>query len=113
MMSYVLRNDALSWGRVARTPQRVASPRFRQDLNALFAERPGASILPVGLQRSYGDSALNSDGGLISMVGLNRFIALDLVAKQLRAEAGVTLSDLLKVIVPHGLFVPVTPGTRF
>jgi FAD/FMN-containing dehydrogenase len=112
-MSYVLRNDALSWGRVARTPQSVASPRFRQDLNALFAERPGASILPVGLQRSYGDSALNSDGGLISMVGLNRFIALDLVAKQLRAEAGVTLSDLLKVIVPHGLFVPVTPGTRF
>ena len=112
-MTYVLRNDALSWGRVVRTPQRVASPQFRQDLVALVAGRREASILPVGLQRSYGDSALNSDGGLISMVGLNRFIALDLAAKQLRAEAGVTLGDLLKLIVPHGLFVPVTPGTRF
>jgi FAD/FMN-containing dehydrogenase len=112
-MSYVLRNDALSWGRVVRTPQRVASPQFRQDLTALVVEQREASILPVGLQRSYGDSALNSDGALISMVGLNRFIALDLTARQLRAEAGVTLSDLLKLIVPHGLFVPVTPGTRF
>ena len=112
-MSYVLRNDALSWGRVVRTPQRVASPRFRKDLGSLVAEQRKASILPVGLQRSYGDSALNSHGGLISMVGLNRFIALDVAAKRLRAEAGLTISDLLKVIVPHGLFVPVTPGTRF
>lgn len=112
-MSYVLRNNALSWGRVVRTPQRIASPRFRQDLIALLAEQREASILPVGLQRSYGDSALNSDGGLISMVGLNRFVAFDVSAKQLRAEAGATLSDLLRIIVPHGLFVPVTPGTRF
>src|ERR1700685_2496981 len=98
-MSYVLRNDAFSWGRVVRTPQSVASPKFRQDLTALVAELAGASILAVGLQRSYGDSALNSDGGLISMVGLNRFIALDVAGKKLRAEAGITLSDLLKVIV--------------
>jgi FAD/FMN-containing dehydrogenase len=112
-MSYVFRNDALSWGRVVRTPQRVASPQFRQDLVGLVAERRETSILPIGLQRSYGDSVLNSSGGLISMVGLNRFIALDVAAKLLRAEAGVTFSDLLKVIVPHGLFVPVTPGTRF
>ncbi len=112
-MNYMLRNDALSWGRVVRTPQSVASPKFRQDLTALVAEHAGATILPVGLQRSYGDSALNSDGSLISMVGLNRFIALDVAGKKLRAEAGITLSDFLKVIVPHGLFVPVTPGTRF
>jgi FAD/FMN-containing dehydrogenase len=112
-MTYVLRNDALSWGRVIRTPQWVASPRFQKDLNALIAEHPGAAILPVGLQRSYGDSVLNSDGGLISMVGLDRFIAFDLAAGQIRAEAGVTLSDILKLVVPHGFFLPVTPGTRF
>jgi FAD/FMN-containing dehydrogenase len=112
-MTYVLRNNALSWGRVVRTPQWVALPRFRQDLTPLVAEHPGAAILPVGLQRSYGDSVLNSDGGLVSMVGLNRFISLDLATGTLRAEAGVTLNDILKLIVPHGFFVPVTPGTRF
>lgn len=112
-MTYVLRNSALSWGRVIRTPQWVASPRFQQDLTALVAEHSRATILPVGLQRSYGDSVLNSAGSLISMVGVNRFIALDLATGQLRAEAGVTLSDILKLIVPHGFFLPVTPGTRF
>jgi L-gulonolactone oxidase len=112
-MTYLLRNDAMSWGRVVRKPQWVASPRFQQDLPALIAKHPGAAVLPVGLQRSYGDSVLSSDGSLISMVGLDRFIALDLAAGRLRAEAGVTLSSILKLIVPHGFFVPVTPGTRF
>ncbi len=112
-MTYVLRYDALSWGRIVRNPQWVTSPRFQQDLTALVAKHPGAAVLPVGLQRSYGDSALNSDGGLISMVGLDRFIALDLAVGRLRAESGVTLSDILKLIVPHGFFVPVTPGTRY
>jgi L-gulonolactone oxidase len=112
-MSYVLRNDALSWGRLVRTPQRVATPRFREDLTRLIAARPGGTVLPVGLRRSYGDSVLNTEGGLVEMAGLDRFIAIDLSAGKLRAEAGVTLSDIMARIVPHGFFVPVTPGTRF
>ena len=28
-------------------------------------------------------------------------------------EAGITLEDLLKVIIPKGWFVPVSPGTKF
>ena len=31
----------------------------------------------------------------------------------LRAEAGLSLADILRLIVPHGLFVPVTPGTQY
>jgi len=112
-MTYVLRNDALSWGRVVKTPQRVAAPRFRKDLIELVAQHPGKSVLAVGLRRSYGDSVLNSEGGLIATAGLDRFLALDPAARVLRAEAGVTLGEIMRLIVPRGLFVPVTPGTRF
>jgi FAD/FMN-containing dehydrogenase len=110
---YLPRNDFLSWGRVARAPQRVAFPRFRKDLTKLVTRPPGKSVLAVGLRRSYGDSVMNSEGGLIATVGLDRFIALDADACVLRAEAGVTLSEIMRLIVPRGLFVPVTPGTRF
>jgi FAD/FMN-containing dehydrogenase len=112
-MSYATRNDIQSWGRVVRAPQRVASPRFRDDLPSLIASRPGQSVLPVGLRRSYGDSVLNSQGGLVAMTGIDRFIAIDFDAGRLRAEAGVTLDEIMRRVVPHGYFLPVTPGTRF
>jgi len=65
------------------------------------------------MRRSYGDTILNNEGGLIEMTGLDRFIALDLATGALQAEAGATLSDIMRLIVPHGFFLPVTPGTRF
>ncbi len=70
-------------------------------------------MLPVGLMRSYGDSVLNSGGGLIDMTGINRIISLDTQNGVLRAEAGATMNDILRAVVPLGLFLPVAPGTRF
>ncbi len=111
-MTYMLRPDVLSWGRVVRVPQQLAAPRFKEDLPRMIKARPRATILPVGLRRSYGDSVLNSEGCVIDMTGLDRFMALDWAAGVLQAEAGVTLGEILRRIVPHGYFVPVTPGTR-
>jgi len=111
-MTYVSRSDALPFGRIARSSQKVAAPRFRDELPPLLAERPGGSVLAIGLQRSYGDTVQNGDGGLIRMAGLDRLIAFDAVQGRLRAEAGVTLGEIMKVAVPHGFFVPVSPGTR-
>ncbi|MEL0028831.1 MAG: FAD-binding protein, partial [Perlucidibaca sp.] len=31
----------------------------------------------------------------------------------IRAEAGVSLDDILQVAMPQGWFLPVTPGTRY
>ena len=112
-MTFIRRDDALSWGRAVRRPQHVASPRFADQLPRLLTAGPARTVLPVGLQRSYSDSVLNSDGALIFMTGLDRFIAFDRSTRKLRAEAGVTLGEIMRRVVPLGFFPPVTPGTRF
>ncbi len=112
-MNFIRRDDVLSWGRVVRRPQHVASPRFGGELKRAFSAREAATVLPAGLHRSYGDSALNSDGLLISMAGLDRFIDFDPATGTLKAEAGVTLGEIMRRTIAHGFFPPVTPGTRF
>ena len=70
-------------------------------------------MLPYGFGRSYGDSCLNQDGVLLDASHLNRFIAFDEAQGILRCEAGVSLAEILDIIVPRGWFIPVSPGTKF
>lgn len=111
-MTFFPRDDSLSWGRAVRRRQQVAFPRFRGDLPKLLSSQWPGTVLPVGLRRSYGDSVLNSEGRIVAMAGLDRFMALDLETGVVRAEAGVTLSEIMRRVVAHGYFLPVTPGTR-
>jgi L-gulonolactone oxidase len=110
---FVERADVLSWGRVVRAPQYVARPHFRDELAQLLAQPTGDSKLAIGLRRSYGDSCLNVGGAVIDATGLDRFIAFDPRTGRLSAEAGVSLSSVLQLVVPRGWFLPTTPGTRF
>jgi len=71
------------------------------------------SALAFGMRRSYGDSCINSHATELSTRRLNRFMRFDDERGLLRCEAGVTLDDILQVIVPRGWFLPVVPGTRF
>jgi FAD/FMN-containing dehydrogenase len=107
--------DWTSWGRVIRQPHRIARPFWRDQIPQLIAEAgaENLSVLPVGLGRSYGETCLNPEGGLIDMTGVDRLMTLDVESRTLRADAGASLDDILKVIVPKSLFLPVTPGTRF
>jgi FAD/FMN-containing dehydrogenase len=100
-----------SWGRVVRRTQTVARPQFAADLLA-WADQDKGPRLAVGLARSYGDTGLYSDGRLIATPGLDRFIRFGPATGLVTAQAGLSLDALLKVIVPKGWFVPVTPGTR-
>jgi L-gulonolactone oxidase len=94
---------------------RVARPSFRDELDALIAEGTAAPnhVLASGLRRSYGDSCINGDGAMIDMTGLDHFVSFDRSTGLLVAEAGVSLADILKVVIPAGYFLPVTPGTKF
>jgi FAD/FMN-containing dehydrogenase len=68
--------------------------------------------LPRGNGRSYGDSCLNPNGSLLCARGLDRFISFDPASGLLCCEAGVTLAEIIDLVLPQGWFLPVTPGTR-
>jgi L-gulonolactone oxidase len=112
---FVPSDDILSWGRVLRARHAVARPRWRDELPGVIQEGTdtGRKLLGIGLRRSYGDSGLNPDGAVIDMAGLDRAIAFDPETRLLRAEAGMSLDAVLRLLVPRGFFLPVTPGTRF
>lgn len=102
----------LSWGNYPKQhPERVVDLTWRHDVPDLTAL--GDSVLPFGLGRSYGDSCLNEGGTIIDATGLNRFIEFDREYGAIRCEAGVSLAEVLELIVPAGWFVAVTPGTKF
>lgn len=67
-------------------------------------------MLAQGRLRSYGDAALAPS--VISTLELNRLLSFDARTGILETEAGTTLDDILRFIVPQGWFLPVTPGTK-
>ncbi|MFQ5828783.1 MAG: FAD-dependent oxidoreductase [Candidatus Methylomirabilia bacterium] len=101
-----------SWGRHPKLGHALAVPMFWRSEPLRFDEwtRP---VLPYAQGRSYGDCCLNEGGILIDTSGLSRFIAFDEGQGILRCEAGVTLAEILELVVPRGWFLPVTPGTKY
>jgi len=98
-----------SWGNIFHPRQSIYPLPSRFQSLPTFAEN---KILPYGMGRSYGDVCLNHDNIILPTRRLDRFIDFNPDSGVLRCEAGVSLQELLTVILPHGYFVPVTPGTR-
>ena len=101
-----------SWGRYPKVHDSLVETVYWQDdiPDLSQFDRP---ILAYGYGRSYGDSCLNNGGIMLDMRSMNRFIAFDDQKGLLRCEAGVSLADILAVIVPRGWFIPVSPGTKY
>ncbi|HEX5213401.1 MAG TPA: FAD-binding oxidoreductase [Pseudolabrys sp.] len=105
-------NEIEPWGRVTKATHTVATPAFLSGAGAALTQsnRP---TLALGCARSYGDVCLNAGNELVRMTALDRLISADWTDGVVRAEAGLTLDALLRVAVPKGWFLPVTPGTKF
>jgi decaprenylphospho-beta-D-ribofuranose 2-oxidase len=100
------------WGRTSPSSARVAEVS-QNNVAGLLKDPHHRGVLIRGLGRSYGDAAQNAGGTVLTLEGSAEEAVLDRSAATLTAGAGVSLHELLKVIVPQGFFVPVTPGTRF
>ena len=68
-----------------------------------------------GLGRSYGDSSLPAHGDdlVVETTLADRLLAFDPASGVLRAEAGLSLWELNRLLLRRGWFVPVSPGTQW
>jgi decaprenylphospho-beta-D-ribofuranose 2-oxidase len=101
------------WGLTAPSRANVYAPSSTQQVRALLATRPQRGIIARGLGRSYGDPAQNAGGSVIDMTRLNQVRAFDVEQGLITVDAGISLDRLMRLVVPFGWFVPVTPGTRY
>ena len=101
-----------SWGRfIPSTPRRVVPLPWRSEIPPL--RTIDGPVLAYGRGRSYGDVCLNNGATLLDTTTLSHFRSFDRERGILDCEAGATLDDVLRLVVPHGWFPPVTPGTKF
>lgn len=111
------RTSLSGWGRTAPSVAAVLNVDADQARDEVV--RSGASavagrgLLARGLGRAYGDAAQNGGGTVLRLAGSANLAVLDEASAEVTVGAGVSIDDLLKVLVPRGFFVPVTPGTRF
>jgi decaprenylphospho-beta-D-ribofuranose 2-oxidase len=108
------------WGRTAPSAAHVVSPRSAEEISLLLkdlgsddaAARAHAYCIPRGLGRSYGDAAQSAGGTVVATDRFDHLGPIDPHTGSIRVGAGVSLERLLAHCLPHGWFLPVTPGTR-
>ena len=95
------------WGRHSAQGRELVG----EDLETISAR----AHLSRGLGRSYGDASLppSDQPDVLNTTFADRILAFDPESGVLRAESGLALSELNRLLMPRGYFTPVSPGTSF
>jgi len=94
------------WGRLPEP----GTEMLDEDLERLTE----GAALSRGLGRSYGDSSLpaSATDKVANTRLANRILSFDPATGVMRAEAGLSLVNLVRLMLPRGWFPPVVPGTK-
>jgi len=96
------------WGRYSSLDAQVLVPSFNFECKEFIKNRV---LITRGLGRSYGDSSLSPI--ILETSRLNHFISFNHKTGLISCQAGVSIHDILDLVVPKGWFVPVTSGTSY
>ena len=105
------------WGRTAWTVADLFHTNDVHEMQGIIDGSGPRGVIARGLGRSYGAAAQNAGGNVIEITaegdpnGIDAF--LDSATGELDVASSVSLDSILRMSVPRGWFVPVTPGTRF
>jgi decaprenylphospho-beta-D-ribofuranose 2-oxidase len=101
------------WGRTAPSSAHVVAPEAVADIAEQLAHPGDRGLVARGLGRSYGDAAQNGGGTVLDTTRLSTIRSFDPNTAVIHADAGASLDELMRTLIPKGFFLPVTPGTRF
>jgi FAD/FMN-containing dehydrogenase len=107
------KKDQSGWGNLRFESCHVVQPHSLAAVQQVVTDGEHRSYICRGLGRSYGDSAVNRDEGVILQTGLNRFLDFDEATGVLECEAGVSFAEIMDVFLPRGWFLKTTPGTKY
>jgi len=96
------------WGRYPSVEAEVFTPSFDFQSKGFIKKRV---LIPRGLGRSYGDSSLSSI--ILETSSMDHFISFNHKAGIISCQAGVSIHEILDLVVPKAWFVPVTPGSSY
>lgn len=98
-----------NWGNFPTVEAEVFERADTAGICSLVEEQ--ATLIARGNGRCYGDASLGTN--IFSTLKLDKFLSLDSKNQMLECQAGVLLSEILEVVVPKKLFLPIVPGTKF
>lgn len=104
-----------SWGRYPFCNKNSKQLYWRDEVSIILKTilETGQTTLAYGKGRSYGDSCIAASRFVLETKALDKWISADWNTGIIVAEAGVTLENILKLAIPRGWFLPVTPGTKY
>ncbi|MBV8167371.1 MAG: FAD-binding oxidoreductase [Alphaproteobacteria bacterium] len=99
------------WGRAPLAKVDAFRPERLSELHRALVQSVDRGVLARGAGRSYGDQALNEGGHVALTERLDRVLGFDAATGLLVAEPGVTIQTTMRLFLPRGWQVPVSPGT--
>ena len=100
------------WGRHNAAKAKIINPVDLVQLEKIIKNAKKKSVISRGLGRSYGDAA-QLDNELVIDLKLFNHISVNKEKGIITAGSGVSIDSILKIIIPLGFFIPVSPGTRY
>src|SRR2546423_5256162 len=105
----MMKKTIANWGNYPVMESDEKSFAFDEQLQELF--RTEAHFIARGNGRCYGDASLAEI--TVSTLKYNNVLSFDSINGIFECQSGITLDQVLEVIVPKGWFLPVTPGTKY
>jgi decaprenylphospho-beta-D-ribofuranose 2-oxidase len=112
-MNRSVKSNQSGWGNFHKETGYLYRPENYKGLKEILRSCGQRNYISRGMGRSYGDTALNSQNGVILHTRLNRFLTFDEQTQVLECETGVTFEEIIESFLPRGYFLPVTPGTKY
>jgi FAD/FMN-containing dehydrogenase len=104
-----MKKQIANWGNYPVMESDEKTFSFDDQLEKLVLEK--GSFIPRGNGRCYGDGSLGNK--TICTLKYDKVLSFDDTNGVFECESGITLDQVLEVIVPRGWFLPVTPGTKY